>query len=359
MILKIVKFCTYINTIMRKSINWENQEEQIKYQDMDLQWMTNANSQCALERFENVNKDMPFWDQSGDTEKNFQKLVSSGIPNYWRFHTKEFIYRFNSFGFRAPEFDTVDWKNSYVIVGCSHVQGIGNPFDETIGQYISKELGHPVINMGVGGISISGIYNNILKLIKDYGKPKGMFILWTYPWRFLAVDNYYVFEDRDNYIKPFWGRKDIVGGTFQNQVNHNTAPISFDDSFLARQFHTRSICIESTKQLLKGVSLSMITDPYCWTLDCHVKDMGDEHKIIIPVPEEFREQLRNFNKENPNTWKKTTDKCKEWYLNQVKARDIERFNPKGPGTSHWGKLINQHIANHFVKILNETTIQQD
>ena len=335
---------------MRKSINWEDQEEQIKYQDMDLQWMTNANSHCALERFESVNKDMPFWDQSSDTEGNFQKLVNLGMPDYWRFHTKKFTYRLNSFGFRAPEFDTVDWKNSYVIFGCSHVQGVGNPFEETIGQYISEELGHPVINMGVGGISISGIYNNILKLIKDYGKPKGVFILWTYPWRFLAVDNYYVFEDKDNYIKPFWGRQDIVGDTLQSHwLKHNTSDISFDDSFLARQFHTRSICIESTKQLLKGVSLSMITDPYCWTLDCHVKDTDKEHKIIIPVPEEFREQLRNLNKQNPNTWKNTSDKCKEWYLNQVKARDIERYNFRGPGTSHWGRLINKHIAIELVK----------
>ena len=48
----------------------------------------------------------------------------------------------NSDGFRTMDFDKVDWKNSYVIIGCSHVQGIGNPYEETIGEYISKNFLH-------------------------------------------------------------------------------------------------------------------------------------------------------------------------------------------------------------------------
>ena len=42
-------------------------------------------------------------------------------------------------------------ENSYVILGCSHVFGVGTLYHETITKYIAKELNSPVINMGVGG----------------------------------------------------------------------------------------------------------------------------------------------------------------------------------------------------------------
>lgn len=340
MILKIVKFSMYINTNMRKSVKWIDPAEAKVYQDMGLHWMTNANSQCALERAEGVRKDMPFWDQSCDTKKNFEKLIQSDIPNYWRFHTKEFTYRFNSFGFRAPEFDTVDWKNSYVILGCSHVQGTGNPFEETIGQYIAKELGHPVINMGVGGASVGVIYNNLLKLIKDYGKPKGVFILWSYIMRKLSVSDYYVFQDRDSWINPFWGRKDII------PTDPELKGVRLDDDYFVKCAYDRSICIESTKLLLHDTPLSMITDPYCWMLDCNVKD--EDPLIQVPVPEEYKEELRNGVK--GGTWRKASDESKKWFLNQIKARDIDKYNHiKGPGTSHWGRLVNKCIAKELVK----------
>lgn len=354
MILKNVKFCSYINTSMtRKSINWLDSIEQAKYQDMDLQWMTNANQNRAMERHHNLNQDLKFWDQSDDTEQNFQKLINQGIPNYWRFHNDEVIYRFNSFGFRAPEFDTVDWKDSYIILGCSHVLGIGNPYEETIGQYISKELNHPVINMGVGGASMAVIYNNLLKLIKDYGKPRGVFILWSYPTRQLRITDYFVFEDRDNWIKPFWGRNDIIPGNPENKK------VLLDDEYFNKCFYDRSIYIESTKQILHDIPLSMIADAYCWMLDCHIKSGIDNPKIIVPVPEEFKKQLQNYHKQRPAEWSKTTDECKKWYLNEIKARDILRYNKQGPDVSHWGRLVNEHVAKKLVKNLNETTTQQD
>ena len=35
-------------------------------------------------------------------------------------------HKVNSLNLRCPELDTIDWNNVYVMIGCSHVYGIGN-----------------------------------------------------------------------------------------------------------------------------------------------------------------------------------------------------------------------------------------
>ena len=59
-----------------------------------------------------------------------------------------------------------------------------------------------MINLGVGGLSNQAIYNNLLKQITTYGKAKGYFIMWTYPWRHTDMGRYYM---QDGY-KDFWAR---------------------------------------------------------------------------------------------------------------------------------------------------------
>ena len=76
-------------------------------------------------------------------------------------------------------------------MGCSHVFGVGNPYEDTIGQQIHYRTGIPVINMGVPGGSNDVIFNNAMKMLQEYGKPKKLFILWTYWSRFTHIQRYY------------------------------------------------------------------------------------------------------------------------------------------------------------------------
>ena len=331
MILKIVKFYNNINTVMRKHIDWFNEEEQ--FRDLGLTWMAHGNAGNFLETHPSYNKKQNWLYGSPDVEQAYEKACKAGIPKYWRYHADNIVYNMNSDGFRSPEFDTVDWKNSYVIIGCSHIQGIGTTYDNTIGEVISRKLNAPVINLGVGGISNEVIYNNILKQITTYGKAKGYFILWTYPNRYVDMGNYYTQENN----KPFWARGDMVPGL--------TSPKKYTQGFLNQIMYRRNIIWHSTKILLQGTPVSFIWEPHCWAIE----DCGD---TLIPIP--FPEG-RDFTSHSTLTgipWHKQPDEYKKWYLNEICARDIIRYDWKtGPHGSHWGPTVNSKVAEHFMSNL--------
>lgn len=333
MILRNVKFCSYINTIMRKSIDWLKDEEH--YRDLGLTWIAHGNAGNFLETHPSYNKKDEWLNGSPDVLDSYNKTISSGIPKYWRYHKDKFTYDMNSDGFRTMEFDKVDWKNSYVIIGCSHIQGIGNPYKETIGQYISRRLSAPVINLGVGGLSNQAIYNNLLKQITTYGKAKGYFIMWTYPWRHTDMGRYYMQEG----YKDFWARGDGVPGLTSNT--------KFTDDFVNDLMWKRNVVWHSTKMLLQGTPTSYIWEPHCWALE-------DEGDIMIPIRFPARS---NFTSHKTTVhgvpWENQSDEYKEWYLNKICARDIMRYDPKtGPHGSHWGPVVNIEVANYFVDNLS-------
>lgn len=65
---------------------------------------------------------------------------------------------FNNLGYRCPPFETVDWKESVIILGCSSAQGFSLPFEQTVGVELTKIIERPVINLGVAGSSISWVW---------------------------------------------------------------------------------------------------------------------------------------------------------------------------------------------------------
>jgi hypothetical protein len=93
--------------------------------------------------------------------------------------TKREGYNVNSLGYRAVEFDTVDWANSYIIQGCSAVFGLGIPEDElTISGQLSRMMDEPVINLGISGAGMMLQHYNLLEMLESNIKPKGVFILY-------------------------------------------------------------------------------------------------------------------------------------------------------------------------------------
>jgi hypothetical protein len=88
-------------------------------------------------------------------------------------------YNVNSLCYRAPEFDTVDWSNSFVIQGCSQVFGESTMDDtQIVNHYLSVLLNSPVINLGVPGSGMEVQYVNALEMLENGIKPKGVFIIY-------------------------------------------------------------------------------------------------------------------------------------------------------------------------------------
>ena len=113
-----------------------------------------------------------------DTEERLLISLKSQ-PNDWHYRNKQIEYRYNTHGFRAPEFDQVDWANSVVIFGCSQTQGVGLAESETISAQLEEITGIPVINLGVGGTSMHWSYVNNVIMRKHLPIPLGVINYWS------------------------------------------------------------------------------------------------------------------------------------------------------------------------------------
>lgn len=321
----ILDFVKFINTAMRKRIDWFVEEQD--YRDLGMTWMSQGNRGNFTERWLDKFTKNGVCHFMNDDERRIYNQAK--LPNYWRFYQELIEYRFNSDGFRAPEFDTIDWKNSYVILGCSHVFGIGNPYQDTIGEFLSKELSAPVINLGVYGAGFEVIYNNFLKQIRTYGKAKGYFFHWSYPNRKINVLNY--FYDDDNNYKDYWDRRDEVPGT--------TSAKEFSDEYLNNQMYKRNIIFHSVREILKDTYYSEVKEPRTWT----IHEDKDDCAITVKLPEGIDKGHVD------GTWIDYPDEYKSWYINEVCARDIVKYNKyDGPKGSHFGREVNKLLAKYFI-----------
>jgi hypothetical protein len=119
------------------------------------------------------------WDFYGmDTYELYKKNLKTQ-PEDWFYRHNDVKYTLNSYGYRTKEFEDINWKESIVMFGCSHVFGTGNDDNHTIPYFLEQLTGIPVINLGVGGASIQFCLHNSLMLYKKYGVPKSVIYFWT------------------------------------------------------------------------------------------------------------------------------------------------------------------------------------
>jgi hypothetical protein len=104
-------------------------------------------------------------------------------PLDWKYRNKEVSYLLNQQSYRAPEWNTIDWKNSAVILGCSNVFGVGLAEDETISHQLSLLLNRPVINLGVGSSGMLFAMHNSVLLNKNFPTPWAVINIWSDPFR--------------------------------------------------------------------------------------------------------------------------------------------------------------------------------
>jgi hypothetical protein len=122
----------------------------------------------------------------------------------WKYHSKTLTYTNNSNGYRAPEWDQVDWSNSVIALGCSYIYGIGHSDEDTIVKCIERKLGRPVVNLGVGGTGLIFHIENTNRLLAAGIKPKAVVLLHPPTSRFT-----YFFKDGLQNIGP-WVNKTLL-----------------------------------------------------------------------------------------------------------------------------------------------------
>lgn len=115
---------------------------------------------------------------STDDQVKFLKNLKTQ-PENWRYRTKDVTYKVNSSGYRAKEWNTIDWKNAVVLLGCSCTFGVGQAEDETVHHFLEKILRRPIVNLGFPSGSNHLIIQNCLALIENFGYPYAVGVLWT------------------------------------------------------------------------------------------------------------------------------------------------------------------------------------
>lgn len=116
---------------------------------------------------------------SGTDTEDLLKHNLKTQPIDWYYRHASVNYTLNSRGYRTDEFKTIDWANSIVIFGCSNVFGVGVDDQYTMAVQLSKLVNKPVINMGVGGSSITFALHNAIILGAGYPTPFAVVNLWT------------------------------------------------------------------------------------------------------------------------------------------------------------------------------------
>lgn len=111
-------------------------------------------------------------------------------------------YTINSWGYRCAEFDTVDWKQCIAVIGCSFVFGTGLREEDTLPCVLSRELGLPVINLGVQGASNARIHR-LTNLIPPV---RATVCAWSFAHRFdFAHDGVYT----SIATEPAWVKRSV------------------------------------------------------------------------------------------------------------------------------------------------------
>ena len=124
---------------------------------------------------------------SSDSKEDFHNSLKYK-PKDWYYRHNPVKYTVNSHKFRTKEFKDIDWKNSIVILGCSHTFGVGVTDDHTIAACLQKITGKYVVNLGCPGLSNGAIAYNSYYLKENYPEPLAMVNLWTTMARWIRID---------------------------------------------------------------------------------------------------------------------------------------------------------------------------
>jgi hypothetical protein len=126
-------------------------------------------------------KNLPYF--LSESEKRLFEDALKVQPADWIYRTKEIRYDLNKSDYRTKEWDAIDWEQSIVVLGCSHVFGEGNSIDETMCYQLEKITGREVVNLGVTGSSPLFSWHNSLILNKRYPTPYAIVQVWSSPSR--------------------------------------------------------------------------------------------------------------------------------------------------------------------------------
>ena len=245
-----------------------------------------GNARCPFGKISNLGAGQHKW-VYGDNLDNFE-LTKKKAPSDWKYLTKEVIYTLNNDGYRAPEWNEVDWKNSIVLFGCSCTYGLGVSDDETIAYHLEKLSGRPVINLGVPAGSNSLMIQNAINLQEFFTAPYAVAHIWS------TTDRFKFFGKKDVYNAGPWDTWDRDNPSFVSQsVNvHQLWKLTFADPYheLGLSYYEGKIGKWLWKGRTRYSDVSFFSDTAYYTnSEKHFAIDNGARDLIHPGDESFKE----------------------------------------------------------------------
>lgn len=149
---------------------------------------------------------------STDNPDTFRKNLKTQ-PDDWHYRKKVITYDINSNGYRAKEWNEIDWPNAIVVLGCSMTAGIGVAEDETITHFLSLLSGKEVVNLGLAGAGIDSMMFNNISLKRHFPKPWAVVNLWT------NIDRMIEFYNNRPEFHGIWSKSKYYKEHNRNEMN--------------------------------------------------------------------------------------------------------------------------------------------
>lgn len=143
-----------------------------------------------------------------DSKKRFRNNQKK-FKNKWSLYNYRITYKKNPQGFRTHNFKKLDWNDSYVIIGCSNVFGLGLKEEHTLAKILEKKLKKPVVNLGISGSAIDTACYNSFQIYKSGQNPKGIIHIWTSLFRYMhfrksKIIRFFLPTQPDYHSQLFW-----------------------------------------------------------------------------------------------------------------------------------------------------------
>lgn len=217
----------------------------------------------------------------GDSPEAYDKNFSKMGPG-WHYATKQVTYHCNSDGYRAPEWQDIDWASSIVILGCSMTFGSGLAQDETISHYVSELTGRSTVNLGFPSAGNDLLLNNAAALVNNFPCPHAVVINWS------TLDRVMFYSQYPRNVGLWTQEGDHAGEICLHQVykHRNISKLNraMESYYLAQ--HARAMFQNRTRY----VTLSYFAETAHYTRsDGYIKfDLDPEHErardLIHPGP---------------------------------------------------------------------------
>lgn len=202
-------------------------------------------------------------------------------------------YRFNSHGYRGPEFSQ---KVELLCSGDSQTFGVGLPENAIWPTIVSKDLNiSSYANLALPGASVQSIVIDILHFFRKFGAPKNLLVMFPDLARFLFYSDPSSLVSRDK--RAHAGPTNVqLRGFFKKQTNYSKKPHEIENVITMEQ------CYMVSFQMIN--ILEDICDAMDVNLHWSIWDTNEDLDLIYKLKMQDASYFRHFFLNDSPNWSK-------------------------------------------------------